>query len=83
MFLTTVGLHKKNSDISFHFTRSGETVSGYFNQVLYAIGQLGPEMLRHRSLDIPSKNVGNPQFDPYFKVWPFSILYQNSLFIIY
>jgi len=83
MFLTTVGHHKKNSDISFHFTRSGETVSRYFNQVLYAIGQLGPEMLRHRSLDIPSKIVGNPRFDPYFKVWPFTILYQNSLLIIY
>ena len=83
MFLTTVGHHKKNSDISFHFTRSGETVSRYFNQVLYAIGQLGPEMLRHRSLDIPSKIVGNPRFDPYFKVWPFTILYQNSLLIIH
>ena len=83
MFLTTVGHHKKNSDISFHFTRSGETVSQYFDQVLYAIGQLGPEMLRHRSLDIPSKIVGNPRFDPYFKVWPFTILYQNSLLIIY
>ncbi|CAN6305408.1 unnamed protein product, partial [Urochloa humidicola] len=32
MFLTTVGHHKKNSDISFHFTRSGETVSRYFNE---------------------------------------------------
>ncbi|WVZ50677.1 hypothetical protein U9M48_001909 [Paspalum notatum var. saurae] len=67
MFLTTVGHHKKNCDISFHFTRSGETVSRYFNHVLYAIGQLGPEMLRHRSLDIPSKILGNPRFDPYFK----------------
>jgi len=87
MFLTTLGHDKKNSDISFHFTRSGETVSLFFygglNQVLYAIGQLGPEMLRHRSLDIPSKIVGNPRFDPYFKVWPFTILYQNSLLIIY
>ncbi|WVZ93119.1 hypothetical protein U9M48_039125 [Paspalum notatum var. saurae] len=61
------GIIKKNRDISFHFTRSGETVSRYFNHVLYAIGQLGPEMLRHRSLDIPSKILGNPRFDPYFK----------------
>ena len=68
MFLTTVGHHKKNIDISFHFTRSGETVSRYFNKVLYAIGQLGPEMLRHRTLDTPSKIQGNPRFDPYFKV---------------
>ncbi|XP_024312714.1 uncharacterized protein LOC100832201 isoform X4 [Brachypodium distachyon] len=49
MFLTTVGHHKKNIHISFHFTRSDETVSRYFNQVLFAIGQLGPEMLRHRT----------------------------------
>jgi hypothetical protein len=27
MFLTNVGHHKKNSDISFHFTRLGKTVS--------------------------------------------------------
>ncbi|RLN11362.1 hypothetical protein C2845_PM09G14810 [Panicum miliaceum] len=67
MFLTTVGHHKKNSDISFHFTRCGETVSRYFNEVSYAVRQLGPEMLRHRSLDIPSKILGNPRFDPYFK----------------
>ena len=38
MFITTIGHHKKNSDISFHFIRSGEIVSRYFNEVLYAIG---------------------------------------------
>ena len=68
MFLTTVGHHKKHIDISFHFTRSGETVSRHFNRVLFAIGKLGPEMLRHRTLDTPSKIEGNPRFDPYFKV---------------
>uniref|UniRef100_A0A8R7NZ26 DDE Tnp4 domain-containing protein n=2 Tax=Triticum urartu TaxID=4572 RepID=A0A8R7NZ26_TRIUA len=67
MFLTTVGHHKKNINISFHFTRSGETVSRHFNRVLFAIGKLGPEMLRHRTLDTPSKIEGNPRFDPYFK----------------
>lgn len=68
MFLTTVGHHKKNGDIGFHFTRSGETVSWYFNKVLYAIGHLGTEMLRHRTHDTPSKILGNQRFDPYFKV---------------
>ena len=45
-------------------------------------GTLG-DALRHVSLAIPSIVVGNPRFDPYFKVWPFTILYQNSLLIIY
>jgi hypothetical protein len=48
MCLQTVGHKKHNWDIKFHFTRSAETVSGYFNEVLYAIGQLGHEMLKHR-----------------------------------
>jgi len=48
MCLQTVGHKKHNWDIKFHFTRSAETVSGYFDEVLYAIGQLGPEMLKHR-----------------------------------
>lgn len=68
MFLQTVGHKKKNRDIKFHFTRSAETVSRYFNEVLYAIGQLGPEMLRHRSTDVPSKIRNNSRFYPYFEV---------------
>ncbi|WVZ60761.1 hypothetical protein U9M48_010742 [Paspalum notatum var. saurae] len=67
MFLQTVGHKKKNRDIKFHFTRSGETVSRYFNEVLYAIGQLGPEMLRHRSMDVPSKIRNNQRFYPFFE----------------
>ncbi|WVZ93985.1 LOW QUALITY PROTEIN: hypothetical protein U9M48_039930 [Paspalum notatum var. saurae] len=66
MFLQTA-IRKKNRDIKFHFTRSGETVSRYFNEVLYAIGQLGPEMLRHRSMDVPAKIRNNQRFYPFFE----------------
>ena len=68
MFLQTVGHKKKNRDIKFHFTRSGETVSRYFNEVLYAVGQLGPEMLRHTSMEVPYKIRNNTRFYLYFKV---------------
>ena len=67
-FLQTVGHKKKNRDKNFHFSRSTETISRYFNEVLYAIGQLGPEMLRHRSTDVLSKIQNNTRFYPYFEV---------------
>ncbi|WVZ77855.1 hypothetical protein U9M48_025668, partial [Paspalum notatum var. saurae] len=57
MFLQTVGHKKKNRDIKFHFTWS----------VLYAIGQLGLEMLRHRSMDVPAKIRNNQRFYPFFE----------------
>ena len=67
-FLQTVGHKKKNRDKNFHFSRSTETISRYFNEVLYAIGQLGPEILRHRSIDVLSKIQNNTRFYPYFEV---------------
>jgi hypothetical protein len=69
VFLQIVGHKKNNRDIKFHFTRSTETVSNYFNEVMYVIGQLGPKMLRHRSTDVPSRIRNNPRFYPYFEVY--------------
>ena len=78
-FLQTVGHKKKNRDIKFNFSRCTETVSRYFNEVLYAIGQLGPEMLRHRSTDVPSKIRNNTGFYPYLRyASPFLIKYKHT-----
>jgi hypothetical protein len=69
MFLNTVGHNLKNRLVGTNFTRSGETVSRYFGLVLHAIGQLSNELIRPPSLETPSKIVGNPRWDPYFKVY--------------
>jgi hypothetical protein len=37
MFLNILAHHKKNRSISFHFTRSGRTVSKYFHECLKAM----------------------------------------------
>jgi hypothetical protein len=69
VFLNTVGHNLKNRLVGTNFTRSGETVSRYFGLVLHAIGQLSNELIRPPSLETPSKIVGNPRWDPYFKVY--------------
>jgi hypothetical protein len=50
------------------FRRSIETISHYFNQVLYAIGELRQEMIKPPSGDIQSKIRYNKRWYPYFKV---------------
>jgi len=68
MFLNTVGHNLRNRLVGTNFDRSGETVSRYFNIVLHAIGELRGELIKPPSLDTSSKIVGNPRWDPYFKV---------------
>jgi hypothetical protein len=50
------------------FRRSIETISCYFNQVLYAIGELRQEMIKPPSGDIPSKIRYSKRWYLYFKV---------------
>jgi hypothetical protein len=56
----------------------GHNLSRYFNKVLHAIGELRAELIRQPSLDTPSKIVGNPIWDPYFKMWCSVIQYSPS-----
>ena len=46
MFLHVVGHNVRNRVIGINFLRSGETVSRYFNHVLYAIGELRGELIQ-------------------------------------
>jgi hypothetical protein len=50
------------------FRRSIETISRYFNQVLYAIGELRQEMIKPPSGDIPSKIRYSKRWYMYFKL---------------
>jgi hypothetical protein len=56
------------------FRRSIETISRYFNQVLYAIGELRQEMIKPPSGETPSKIRHSKRWCPYFKVsWNFDL----------
>jgi hypothetical protein len=68
MFLHIVGHNQRFRVMHNTFRRSIETISRYFNQVLYAIGELRQEMIKPPSGDIPSKIRYNKRWYPYFKV---------------
>jgi hypothetical protein len=68
MFLHVVGHNWKSRVMHNTFRRSIETISCYFNQVLYAIGELRQEMIKPPSRETPSKIRNNKRWYPYFKV---------------
>jgi hypothetical protein len=45
MFLHVVGHDQRFRVIGWGFRRSGETISRYFHEVLYAVGELHNEMI--------------------------------------
>jgi hypothetical protein len=68
MFLHVVGHNQKFRVMHNTFRRSIETISRYFNQVLYAIGELRQDMIKPPSGDLPSKIRYSKRWYPYFKV---------------
>jgi hypothetical protein len=68
MFLYVVGHNQRFKVMHNIFRRSIETISRYFNQVLYAIGELRQEMIKPPSGEIPSKIRYDKRWYPYFKV---------------
>jgi hypothetical protein len=68
MFLHVLGHNQRFRVMHNTFRRSIETISCYFNQVLYAIGELRQEMIKPPSGDIPSKIRYSKRWYPYFKV---------------
>jgi hypothetical protein len=79
MFLHTIGHNVRNRLVGTNFTRSGETISRYFNKVLYAIRELRNDFIRPPSLSTPAKIPRNLRWDPYFKV---VALFYVMLFLI-
>ncbi|KAM3407870.1 hypothetical protein ACQJBY_001293 [Aegilops geniculata] len=67
MFLHVVGHNQRFRVIHNTFRRSMETISRYFKQVLYAVGELRGEMIRRPSDQTPPKIRGSPRWYPYFK----------------
>jgi hypothetical protein len=61
--------------------RSIETVSRYFREVLYAIGELRDDMIKPPSTETPLKIKNRHRWYPYFKVTQLShsMLLKNGI----
>uniref|UniRef100_A0A0E0L127 Uncharacterized protein n=1 Tax=Oryza punctata TaxID=4537 RepID=A0A0E0L127_ORYPU len=68
MFIHVVGHNQRFRVIHQNFRRSTETVSRYFREVLYAIGELRGEMIKPPSNETPLKIRNSPMWYPYLKV---------------
>jgi hypothetical protein len=68
MFLHVVGHNQRFRVIHNTFRRSTETISRYFQQVLYAIGELRGEMIKPASMNTPTKIKNSYRWFPYFRV---------------
>lgn len=68
MFLHVVGHNQRFRVIHQNFRRSIETVSMYFREVLYAVGELREELIRAPSGETTLKIRNSPRWFPYLKV---------------
>jgi hypothetical protein len=69
MFLHVVGHNQRFRCMQVPFLRSVETLSRYFQEVLYAVGELRGEMITPPSAAVPAKIQNSRRWNPYFKVW--------------
>lgn len=68
MFLHVVGHNQRFRVVHQSWRRSIETVSRYFKEVLYAIGELRQEMITPPSSETSLKIMNSHGWYPYFKV---------------
>jgi hypothetical protein len=68
MFLHVVGHNQRFRVMHNTFKRSIQTISRYFNNILYAIGELRQEMIKPPFGETPSNIRNNRTWYPYFKV---------------
>nr|XP_020177363.1 uncharacterized protein LOC109762888 [Aegilops tauschii subsp. strangulata] len=67
MFLHIVRHNQRFRVVHNTFRRSMETISRYFKQVLYVVGELRGEMIRSPTDRTPTKIHTSPRWYPYFK----------------
>ncbi|KAJ1275961.1 hypothetical protein BS78_05G176900 [Paspalum vaginatum] len=67
MFLHVVGHNQRFRVIGMNFRRSIETISRYFQEVLYAVGELRNEMIVPPATSVHPKILNSSRWYPYFK----------------
>ena len=72
MFLHVVGHNQRFRCIRVPFLRSVETLSRYFQEVLYAVGELRAELIVSASTSVPTRIQNSRRWNPFFKVGPYN-----------
>ncbi|WVZ96981.1 hypothetical protein U9M48_042553 [Paspalum notatum var. saurae] len=67
MFLHIVGHNQRFRVINLSFRRSVETISRYFQEVLYAVGELRNEMIVPPATNVHPRILNSRRWYPYFK----------------
>jgi len=76
MFMKVLAHSDRNRAIQDRFNHSGETVSRHFGNVLHAITQLAPEVIKHPGYTTtPPEIANNPKYWPWFKVSLMNLFY--------
>jgi hypothetical protein len=68
MFLHVVGHNERFMVVDLTSRRSGETVSRFFQRVLYAVGELRNEMIVPPATSVHPRILRSRRWYPYFKV---------------
>jgi hypothetical protein len=68
MFLHVVGHNERFRVIDLTFRRSVETISRFFQRVLYAVGELRNEMIVPPSNGVHPRILGSRRWYSFFKV---------------
>jgi len=80
LFLHVLGYNQRFRVIHSTWRRSTETISRYFHQVLYDVGELRGEMIKPPSGQTPSEIRGNGRWFPFFKVSNSSLYFMRWLY---
>ncbi|XP_066323397.1 protein ALP1-like [Miscanthus floridulus] len=67
MFLHVVGHNERFRVVDLTFRRSAETISRFFQKVLYAVGELRNELIVPPATNVHPRILGSRRWYPYFK----------------
>ena len=68
MFLHVVGHNERFRVVDLTFRRPAETISRFFQKVLYAVGELRNELIVPPATNVHPRILGSRRWYPYFKV---------------
>ncbi|XP_028762826.1 protein ALP1-like [Neltuma alba] len=67
MFLYIIGHNLRQRVVSDRFQHSTETISRHFKEVLRSVCQLGKELIKQETTELPAHVRNNPMYYPWFK----------------
>jgi hypothetical protein len=68
MFLYVIGHNKRFMVVDLSLRRSRETISKFFQRVLYVVGELRNELIVPPATNVHPRILGSRRWYPYFKV---------------